>query len=137
METAKNVKIELVQQGNESKKIAVVGEVQSHKISEVGGTIANRILKLHRNATLFGQKLNFSFSRKFDVKLTIDGKEISGTSLMNGAVEFGLTVQNKEKSIERFCMFIESLVTDVLTGENQAVYEMDEVLEEAKSLIEA
>ena len=137
METAKTIKVELIQQGNEAKNLVFTGQIEANKITEIGGTIAQRILKLHRNARIFKQKLNFSFSRKFNVKLTIDGEEISGNDLLNGVIDFGLTVQNNDKSIEQFCNFIETLVTDVLTGESQSIYEMDEVLSEAKALINA
>lgn len=137
METVKTIKVQLVQQGDQAKNLVFTGQIEANKITEVGGTIAQRVLKLHRNARIFKQKLNFSFARKFNVKLTIDGEEISGNDLMNGVIDFGLTVQNNDKSIEKFCAFIESLVTDVLTGENQAIYEMDEVLAEAKALINA
>lgn len=137
METVKTIKVELIQQGNEAKNLVFTGQIEADKITEIGGTIAHRILKLYKNAKLYKQKLNFTFARKFDVKLTIDGEEISGSSLMNGVINFGLTVQNKEKSIEQFCNFIDTLVTDVLTGENQAIYEMDEVLNEVKALLEA
>jgi hypothetical protein len=137
METVKTIKVQLVQQGNESKNLTFTGQIEANKNTEIGGTIAGRILKLHRNARIFKQKLNFSFARKFDVKLSINGKEISGSDLLNGVIDFGLTVQNNEKSIEKFCAFIESLVTDVLTGENHAIYEMDEVLSEAKKYLNA
>ena len=137
METVKTIKVELIQQGNEAKNLVFTGQIEADKITEIGGTIAQRILKLHRNARIFKQKLNFSFARKFNVKLTIDGEEISGSDLINGVIEFGLTVQNNDKSIEQFCNFIDALVTDVLTGANDEIFEMSEVLEEAKALINA
>ena len=65
--------------------------------------------------------IGFSFARKFDVKITIDGKSADGTkTILNGLMRFAITLQDNEKSIERFNGFITELVLDVLTGESCA-----------------
>lgn len=96
--TAKTVvRIELTQKG---KTISFNTEISdSCKVDQVAGTIAFRVISLFQKAKKFKINLDgFSFARKFDVKVIIEGKEASGTQvILNGSMEFGLTLQNNEK----------------------------------------
>ena len=132
----KTIKVELIQVNDAQKRLTFTGEINSDKISEVASTIAGRIVKLYTNAKVFKQKLNFTFARKFDLAITIDGQTLSGTDLLNGAVKFGITVQSNEHSIIKFAKFVEHLTIDIMSGANMEVIEADEILAMAKELIE-
>lgn len=124
----KTVTVQLVQ-GN--KGLSFPLEIESNRIDEIGGTIAHRIKALFLKSKKYKMNLGFSFARKFDVKISIDGQSIDGTtSILNGAMEFGLTIQNNKESLTRFVNFIDELTTDLLTGTSNEVYTLDEVLAE-------
>lgn len=79
--------------------------------------------------------LGFSFARKFDVKLEINGQEVDGTNtILNGVMKFGLTLQSSEKtrdaSMERFVAFITELVEEVINGTSQAEGSFDQLKKE-------
>ena len=94
---------------------------QGLKNDEVSGTLAHRIISLKRKAKKYKMNLGFSFARKFDVKISIGGVCADGkNTLMRGAVEFGLTIQNNEESENRFHDFVKELTDAILTGEDQA-----------------
>ena len=114
----KNVKIELLQ--GENSPLVFAENIESRKLNEVAGTLAFRILKLREKAKKYGMKLGFSFARKFDVRITIDGVSASGTEdEFKSMVKFGITVQSNEKSMEKFHSFIKDLVLSILAGEGQ------------------
>ena len=52
-------------------------EVDSVRISEVAGTLAHRIVNARANMIKYGMKIKgFSFNRKFNIELQINGGEI-------------------------------------------------------------
>lgn len=113
----KKVIITLVQGEN---TLTVDTPIKSNKINVVAGTVAARLLAVMTKAKKYKQKLGFSFARKFDININIDGKEANGTdTILNGIVKFGITVQNNEESVKRFESFISELVSDILTGRNE------------------
>lgn len=116
----KTVKIELLQ--GENKPLVFSTEVsEDAKLNVISGTLAFRILKLREKAKKYKMNLGFSFARKFDVKITIDGESVDGTQI-NGysSIKFGVTVQSNDKSYKAFQGFISELVEAVLTGEHKA-----------------
>lgn len=125
----KVIRIELIQKGH---VITFTTEINDEKLSVIAGTIAFRIVTMCQKVRKFKMNLNgFSFSRKFDVQLTIEGESANGTqTIANGSVHFGLTLQDKENSVERFGDFIKELVCDILTGTSKAEIELGELLEE-------
>jgi len=113
----KNIKIELLQA--DKSPLTFIEAIESRRLDEISGTLAYRILALRQDAKEFNINLGFSFARKFDVKITIDGQEQSGTEVFKSMVKFGITVQGNEKSMEKFHKFINRLVLSILAGEGQ------------------
>ncbi len=114
------VTIELLQGDN--APIVLQTEISGDcKLTEVSGTLAYRIIKLRQKAQKYKMNLGgFSFSRKFDVKITSEGVSASGSqSLGLDSIKFGITIQNNEKSADHFHEFINDLVLDILTGESK------------------
>lgn len=130
----KTIKITLVQKENE---LVFSTPVESQKIDEISGTLSARIIALMVKSRKFKMNLGFSFSRKFDVKIEIDGIEASGTeTILNGLVKFGIAVQTNEASMDRFAEFIGELVNEILTGKNQLEGTFDELKEELGLIVE-
>ena len=119
----KVIKIELIQNGS---VLEFSTNVESQRLDEISGTLSGRIISLMLKSQKYKMNLGFCFKRKFDVKITIDGKEASGTeSLMNGVVKFGITL-NK---VDLFHDFINELVVDLLNGSNELEYTFEEYKE--------
>lgn len=125
----KTVKIELLQ--GENSPLVFSTPVESNKLDEISGTLAFRIITLMKKARKYKMNIGFSFARKFDVRLTIDGVSTDGTNaLLNGLMKFSITLQDNEKSMERFHGFIEELVLEVATGQSALEGTFAELLEE-------
>lgn len=124
----KNVSINLIQG---EAKLVFNTELSSRNFTEISGTLSGRILSLMVRKKKYNMNLGgFSFARKFDVRIEIDGQGASGTeTIANGLVQFGITIQNNEKSFERFHGFIGELIEDILTGRNILEGTLDEMLE--------
>jgi hypothetical protein len=124
----KNVSINLVQGEN---SINFNTELSSRNFTEISGTLSGRILALMVRKKKYNMNLGgFSFARKFDVRIAIDGQSADGTSVIaNGVVQFGITIQNNEKSFEKFHGFIGELVEDILTGRNVLEGTLEEMLD--------
>ena len=124
----KNVSINLIQG---EAKLVFNSELSSRNFTEISGTLSGRILSLMTRKKKYNMNLGgFSFARKFDVRIEIDGQGASGTeTIANGLVQFGITIQNNEKSFERFHGFIGELIEDILTGRNVLEGTLDEMLE--------
>ena len=124
----KNVSINLVQ-GESS--INFNTELSSRNFTEISGTLSGRILALMVRKKKYNMNLGgFSFARKFDVRIAIDGQSADGTNVIaNGVVQFGITIQNNEKSFEKFHGFIGELVEDILTGRNVLEGTLEEILD--------
>jgi hypothetical protein len=124
----KNVSINLIQ-GESS--INFNTELSSRNFTEISGTLSGRILALMVRKKKYNMNLGgFSFARKFDVRIAIDGQSADGTSVIaNGVIQFGITIQNNEKSFEKFHGFIGELVEDILTGRNVLEGTLEEILD--------
>lgn len=124
----KNVSINLIQGEN---SINFNTELSSRNFTEISGTLSGRILALMVRKKKYNMNLGgFSFARKFDVRIAIDGQSADGTSVIaNGVVQFGITIQNNEKSFEKFHGFIGELVEDILTGRNVLEGTLEEILD--------
>lgn len=114
------VKIELLQ-GDNSPLVFSTEISERAKLDVISGTLAFRIITLFQKARKYKMNLGgFSFARKFDVKITIQGAEASGTEIAGmNVVKFGITLQANEKSFENFHGFINDLVLDIMTGQSQ------------------
>lgn len=114
------IKIELLQ--GENAPIVFSTEIsEGANLSEISGTLAFRIIKLMQKTRKYKMNLGgFSFARKFDVCITIEGQSASGTEV-NGlsVIQFGIALQNNEASAERFHGFISELVSEILAGDSQ------------------
>lgn len=124
----KNVSINLIQGEN---SINFNTELSSRNFTEISGTLSGRILALMVRKKKYNMNLGgFSFARKFDVRIAIDGQSADGTNVIaNGVVQFGITIQNNEKSFEKFHGFIGELVEDILTGRNILEGTLEEILD--------
>lgn len=104
-------------------------------VETIAGTLSARIVALWLKSRKYKMNLGFSFARKFDVKLEINGQEVDGTNtILNGVMKFGLTLQSSEKtrdaSMERFVAFITELVEEVINGTSQAEGSFDQLKKE-------
>ena len=114
------IKIELLQASN--SPLVYSTEISDRaKNSVISGTLAFRIITLFQKARKYKMNLGgFSFARKFDVKITIQGVEASGTEVNGaGSIKFGITLQGNEKSVDQFHNFINDLVLDIMLGTSQ------------------
>lgn len=114
------IKIELLQ-GDNSPLLFAIEMSADANLSEVSGTLAFRIMKLREKVAKYKMNLGgFSFSRKFDVKISVGGTSASGTEVLGlSSIKFGITLQANEASADRFHDFLNELVLAVLTGEDQ------------------
>lgn len=123
----KTVSITLVQ--GESR-LFFSTELQTNLISEISGTLSGKIIALMVRAKKYKMNLGFSFNKKFDVEISIDGQSANGTeTILNGLTRFGITLKQDIKSVENFHGFINDLVVDIVTGRNVIEGELDEMLE--------
>lgn len=137
MNATKQIRIDLIQG---DKVVTFTTEMSENaNISTVSGTLSLRIVTLFQKVKKFGFKLDgFSFARKFDTKITIEGAEVSGTdTILNGSMRFGITLQNSENSVERFGAFVHELVSEVMTGTGKMEIELSELLDEVGLAVQA
>jgi hypothetical protein len=104
---------------------------ETPNISEIAGTLVNKVKKFVGLVHKHKLKTGFCFSRKFTVSLVVDGKVLTQFEniFINGQkMEFKITLQNKETSLLKFTDFIGDLCFDLLTtlGEDE-VLTLDEV----------
>lgn len=123
----KTVTIKLIQSEN---VLTFSTELQTELTSEIAGTLSGKIIALMVRAKKYKMNLGFSFNKKFDVEIIINGESASGTKvLLNGLMRFGITLKESVQSVNNFHSFITELVTDIATGRNLIEGELDEVLE--------
>ena len=126
----KTITITLKQEGG-AKELKFSTQIASELLSEISGTLAARIITLAQKVRKYKMDIGFSFSRKFDVCIEIDGQSTDGTTaILNGAVHFGITLQANEGSYTRFYAFIDELVYSLLIGANEIEGEFSEFLAE-------
>jgi hypothetical protein len=110
-------------------------EVDSVRISEVAGTLAHRIVNARANMIKYGMKIKgFSFNRKFDIILEINGCE--SVSLNDLFLGDDNKVSYSAKNEEQFkiksgilCEIIYDLVSLSMTGANELVIDYSELKE--------
>lgn len=120
----KTVKLELIQGDN--NPLVFTRTIDTDVITEVSGTIVQNVLNLYAKTKKFKMNIGFSFARKFDVKVTIDGVESSFNKVIaSESVKFGITLG--EKSVERFAEFIHEFVTDCMTQQSDMVVDLEEI----------
>lgn len=118
---AKQVKLELVQNNN---VLTFTTNIESQEATVLSGTIAYRIIDLFAKSKKFKMNLGgFSFARKFDVKISIEGVEtVSGSkTFFQETTKFGITLRETQESITNFGEFIGALVYSATTG----LYELE------------
>lgn len=125
---AKKVILTLIQ--NETQ-IAFEVSVQSEKISEISGTIANNVIALYNKKMKYKNCLDlngFTFARKFDLKLSVDSVEAGSNAVLgNSTIKFGLTIT--QGKVNNFVNFVQDLTTEILTGSSQLVVDYSELLQ--------
>jgi hypothetical protein len=110
-------------------------EVDSVRISEVAGTLAHRIVNARANMIKYGMKIKgFSFNRKFNIELQINGGEI--VNLNDLFLGDDNKVNYSAKDEQQFkiksgilCEIIYDLVSLSMTGANELVIDYSELKE--------
>ena len=110
-------------------------EVDSVRISEIAGTLAHRIINARMNMIKYGMKIKgFSFSRKFNIELQINGCET--VNLNNLFLGEDNKVNFSAKDEQQFkikagilCEIIYDLVSLSMTGGNDLVIDYSELKE--------
>jgi hypothetical protein len=110
-------------------------EVDSVRISEVAGTLAHRIVNARANMIKYGMKIKgFSFNRKFNIELQINGGEI--VNLNDLFLGDDNKVNYSAKDEQQFkiksgilCEIIYDLVSLSMTGANELVIDYSELQE--------
>lgn len=123
METTK-VTVNLIQ---EKGAIQFSKEVQSNRITEISGTISQNIIAFAHKVKRYKMKLdNFSFARKFQVKVTIENRTIDFNEVTGCTnVLFALTINNEAN----FANFINEFVEELLTNDSQSITDLSEILQ--------
>ena len=111
-------------------------EVDSLRISEIAGTLAHRIVNARANMIKYGMKIKgFSFNRKFDIILQINGcEEVCLNDLFAGILEAKISymAKNEEQfkiTSGKLCDIIYDLVHLSMTGANDLVIDYSELKE--------
>jgi hypothetical protein len=128
-----NLSIEFVQ-GTNKLSVANV-QIDSVKIDEIAGTLAQRILTARANMQRYKMSVKgFSFNRKFDMILKIDGCEpVNISDLFAGIISAQVTLQANENSFKRFAHIIQDMTFCAMTSMKNDVLTIGEV-ETAKLL---
>jgi len=110
-------------------------EVDSVKITEIAGTLAKRIITARANMIKYGMKIKgFSFNRKFDIMLQINGCEAVCLNDLFFGEDNKVNFSAKDEAQFKvkagiLCELIYDLVHLSLTGENQMVIDYSELKE--------
>ena len=110
-------------------------EVDSVRISEVAGTLATRIINARANLIKYGVKIKgFSFNRKFNIELQINGGEIVNLNDLFCGIEckINYAAKNKEEleaKSRKLADIIYDLVHLSMTGANDLVIDYSELKE--------
>lgn len=126
---AKHVTVTLVQK---ESKLVFSKEIATDTISEVSGTIAQNIIVLADRCRKYKINTGFSFSRKFDIMVSIDGEQMNHNKLYGTeTIRFGVTLN--PKNISNFAYFIHDLVEGVMTKSDELITDLSELLAEELS----
>lgn len=122
-----NLSIEFVQGANKLNVANV--QIDSVKIDEIAGTLAHRILTARANMKRYKMNVKgFSFNRKFDMMLKIDGCEaVNISDLFGGLIEAQVTLQANENSFKRFANIIQDMTFCAMTGMKNDVFTLGEL----------
>ncbi len=110
-------------------------EVDSVRISEVAGTLAKRIITARINMIKYGMKIKgFSFNRKFNIELQINGGEIVNLNDLflgeNNKISYSAKNETELETKSRILSeVIYDLVSLSMTGGNQLVIDYSELKE--------
>jgi hypothetical protein len=116
-----NLSIEFVQ-GTNKLNVANV-QIDSVKIDEIAFTLANKVLTARANMKRYKMSIKgFSFNRKFDVVLNIQGCEpVNISDLFGGIVAPKITLSAEANSFKRFSDIIYDMTFCAMTGANKNV----------------
>ena len=119
--------IEFVQGANKLNVSNV--EINSVNIGQIAETLAGKILTARANMKRYGMSVKgFSFNRKFDVVLSIDGCEsVNVSDLFAGLFEARITLQANENSFKRFAHILHDMTFCAMTSAKSDVLELGEV----------
>jgi hypothetical protein len=122
-----NLSIEFVQGANKLNVANV--QIDSVKIDEIAGTLAHRILTARANMQRYKMSVKgFSFNRKFDMVLKIDGCEpVNISDLFAGIISAQVTLQANENSFKRFAHIIQDMTFCAMTSMKNDVLTLDEL----------
>ena len=122
-----NLSIEFVQ-GTNKLNVANV-QIDSVKIDEIAGTLAHRILTARANMKRYKMSVKgFSFNRKFDMVLKIDGCEpVNISDLFAGIMSAQVTLQANENSFKRFAHIIQDMTFCAMTSRKNDVFTLGEL----------
>lgn len=110
-------------------------EIDSVRISEVAGTLATRIINARMNMIKYGMKIKgFSFNRKFDIQLQVNGCEIVSLNDLflgdDNKVSFSAKDEQQFKiKAGILCEIIYDLVSLSMTGAKELVIDYSELKE--------
>jgi len=126
MNTTK-LSIEFVQCANKLNVSNV--EINSINIGQIAETLAGKILTARSNMKRYGMSIKgFSFNRKFDVVLNIDGCEaVNVSDLFAGLFDAKITLQANENSYRRFANILHDMTFCAMTSAKSDVLELGEV----------
>lgn len=124
---ATNLSIEFVQGANVLNVANV--QINSVRIDEIAGTLANRILTARANMKRYKMSVKgFSFNRKFDMMLKIDGCEaVNISDLFGGMISAQVTLQANENSFKRFANIIQDMTFCAMTSAKNDVVTLGEL----------
>jgi hypothetical protein len=122
-----NLSIEFVQGANKLNVSNV--QIDSIKIDEIAGTLAQRILTARANMKRYGMSIKgFSFNRKFDIVLNIEGCEaVNVSDLFAGLFDAQITLQANENSFKRFANILQDMTFCAMTSAKSDVLSIGEV----------
>lgn len=114
-------------------------EIETDKITEVSGTLINKILTARKNMKKYGMTIKgFSFNRKFDILLSINGNEATNLNELFGGfdnVDAKITLQQTEASYLKFAEILHDLVFEQMTGAMNLVCDYKELTSNKQNLI--
>jgi hypothetical protein len=124
---ATKLSIEFVQGANKLNVANV--QIDSIKIDEIAGTLAHRILTARANMKRYGMSVKgFSFNRKFDMMLKIDGCEaVNISDLFGGIIAPTITLSAEANSFKRFSDIIYDMTFCAMTSAMSDVVAIGEV----------
>lgn len=114
-------------------------EIETDKITEVSGTLINRILTARKNMKKYKMVIKgFSFNRKFDILLSVNGNEPTKISDLFGSydnMDARITLQQTEESYLRFAEMLHDIVFEQMTSSMNMICDFKELTGNKQNLI--